>query len=329
MFIGPTFNHNTSLVSKDGRQTHLRLSNEWYNNFFARIQLDLMLADRTNYETAQFINNVRYPREHFKNCCQRIVEDVFNSDGINVGAFLRYLQNQSSFQSMRPGYPFDQENLKLISDSVENKLAQCGRGNQPILFAIRRGRIKQLQHVNLQGANLEEANLRGANLQGANLEGANLRGANLQGANLEGANVKGVDLTEAVLENVCLRGANLSKAILKDTCITFDFICNDRIEFDLRLNLDDVTHSRTLLTAIESIDNAYIELKQDLMRSVLCYMVDKQCFDTIERDVLEVLMDVVSTGMVIDDEMGPTQLTIYMKDPIIFIIIIDVLKKVG
>lgn len=39
--------------------------------------------------------------------------------------------------------------------------------------------------VNLKGANLVKANLRGADLKGANLEDANLRGANLNGADLK------------------------------------------------------------------------------------------------------------------------------------------------
>ena len=47
-----------------------------------------------------------------------------------------------------------------------------------------------LEYANLKGANLEYANLKGANLKGANLEDANLEGANLECANLEGANLK-------------------------------------------------------------------------------------------------------------------------------------------
>ena len=45
------------------------------------------------------------------------------------------------------------------------------------------------QRADLQGANLREADLRGADLQGANLREADLRGADLQGANLREADL--------------------------------------------------------------------------------------------------------------------------------------------
>ena len=51
--------------------------------------------------------------------------------------------------------------------------------------------------ANLTGANLTDANLRGAKLTGANLTGANLRGANLTDAYLTGANLRGANLTGA------------------------------------------------------------------------------------------------------------------------------------
>ena len=46
-----------------------------------------------------------------------------------------------------------------------------------------------LRDANLRGANLRDADLRDADLRGANLYGANLRDANLRGANLYGANL--------------------------------------------------------------------------------------------------------------------------------------------
>jgi len=60
------------------------------------------------------------------------------------------------------------------------------------------------------GANLQDADLKGANLQGAYLQGADLKGANLQGAYLQGA-----DLQDADLKGANLRGANLQDANLQ------------------------------------------------------------------------------------------------------------------
>jgi uncharacterized protein YjbI with pentapeptide repeats len=73
-----------------------------------------------------------------------------------------------------------------------------------------------LSGANLQNADLEEANLRGANLQGANLQNADLEQANLQDANLQQANLSDADLQEANLQNANLQNANLRSADLED-----------------------------------------------------------------------------------------------------------------
>jgi len=66
--------------------------------------------------------------------------------------------------------------------------------------------INKTKNVDLSGAYLECADLRGANLEGANLRGAYLRGAYLRGAYLRGAYLEGADLYGADL-----RGADLSE----------------------------------------------------------------------------------------------------------------------
>jgi len=78
-----------------------------------------------------------------------------------------------------------------------------------------------LRDANLQGAHLTKANLQGANLVGANLQGADLRGVNLMGANLLSANLKGADLRGADLRGANinyakLQGADLEGAIMPD-----------------------------------------------------------------------------------------------------------------
>ena len=72
------------------------------------------------------------------------------------------------------------------------------------------------ERADLRGANLTDANLRGADLGGANLTDANLGGANLRGANLRGADLGGANLRGADLEGANLTGANLRGADLED-----------------------------------------------------------------------------------------------------------------
>ena len=91
---------------------------------------------------------------------------------------------------------------------------------------------KQLNGINLRGANLSEINLEGVNLSGAylndidlsyanlsgtdlcstNLSYACLRGATLRGADLNSADLRGADLHNTNLSGANLRNANLSGA---------------------------------------------------------------------------------------------------------------------
>jgi hypothetical protein len=79
-----------------------------------------------------------------------------------------------------------------------------------------------LSVLNLQGANLSQAQLTGANLReiqlsGANLEGAQLANANLQDAQLVGADLSYAQLSHSNLYKARLMGANLTKAQLIGT----------------------------------------------------------------------------------------------------------------
>src|SRR5215211_7016280 len=67
---------------------------------------------------------------------------------------------------------------------------------------------------NLIDANLSDANLRGAELSDANLSDATLVYANLSDASLNQANLRGAELSDANLNEAVLKGAKLSDATL-------------------------------------------------------------------------------------------------------------------
>lgn len=75
--------------------------------------------------------------------------------------------------------------------------------------------------LDLSGATLTGADLRGANLTGAVLAEAALAGANLQGAALDDADLAGADLSGADLSTASLVGADLSSASLQDTDLEY------------------------------------------------------------------------------------------------------------
>ena len=72
------------------------------------------------------------------------------------------------------------------------------------------------QCVQLQRASLKRARLQGASLDGAQLQGAMLRWARLQGVSLKGTQLQGAVLTWARLQGASLDAAHLQGAVLED-----------------------------------------------------------------------------------------------------------------
>lgn len=68
--------------------------------------------------------------------------------------------------------------------------------------------------ISLRGADLNDANVRGASMGRRRSANVNLKGVNLEGADLEGANLGRVDLAEANLYESDLERANLQDASL-------------------------------------------------------------------------------------------------------------------
>ena len=92
-----------------------------------------------------------------------------------------------------------------------------------------------LSFTYLDRATLIGANLRNADLRGAVLLDANLEGANLSGADLRNADLRGINLSRAVLTNANLSGANLRNADLKlGTIIRAKLLKADLEKADLR-----------------------------------------------------------------------------------------------
>jgi hypothetical protein len=112
-----------------------------------------------------------------------------------------------------------------IKNRYNDKMLLCGE-YESIKDCLEKNRGANLVDANLRGADLRGANLGGANLEGANLRGAYLGGAylggvNLRGAYLGGAYLGGVNLRDAYLGDANLRGANLRGA--KDYYNSIDF----------------------------------------------------------------------------------------------------------
>ena len=103
-----------------------------------------------------------------------------------------------------------------VEKSSEIKIQIKNRFTGAIIFESKKTTIKEaIVEAKENGADLSEADLRGANLRGADLYEADLRGANLRGAYLYEADLRGADLYEADLYGANLRGADLYGANLR------------------------------------------------------------------------------------------------------------------
>jgi Pentapeptide repeats (8 copies) len=110
-----------------------------------------------------------------------------------------------------------------------------------------------LNRANLANANMIRARLRGTNLVAANLHEANLGGADLSGAHLDKANLCRTDLYETILVGACLESANLQGTQLAKTDFRGAQLVNCRI-YGLSawdLIVDDKTSQKDLVIIYE------------------------------------------------------------------------------
>lgn len=103
------------------------------------------------------------------------------------------------------------------------------------------------------------------------LKKVDFSGSDLSGSYLNWADLGGAILRGTILRNIVLYGAILRGAILDDAVITLQLPENwdgDFLETQLN-HLNHLNKGRSLLTAIDSIDDGYAALKIDLMHQVI------------------------------------------------------------
>ena len=123
----------------------------------------------------------------------------------------------------------------------------------------RRDQRRDIQAINLAGADLTRARLTGADLTGADLHSATLTRAGISGADLRGA-----ALTRAALTRAHLRGATLTRADLTDADLTDAHLAGaDLTDADLRgadLTDADLTRAHLRITGLTDEDLGGAEL---------------------------------------------------------------------
>jgi len=101
------------------------------------------------------------------------------------------------------------EHLDKLIESVEDW--NTWRQDNPTIVPALWG--ADLEEADLRGADLKRSDLEEAVLSGADLSISDLRGAKLRGADLRGANLEGADLMEANFKRADLEGVDLRRAI--------------------------------------------------------------------------------------------------------------------
>jgi hypothetical protein len=128
-----------------------------------------------------------------------------------------------------------------------------------------------LTHANLEGATLINASLGGATLIATTLVNANLRNAKFNYANLRGANLRGAILTEAKLEQATLVEADLTGATLTRSSIYGMSVWNVRLEDAEQDNLIITPYHEPTITVddLEVAQFVYLLLDHKKLRNAL------------------------------------------------------------
>jgi len=113
------------------------------------------------------------------------------------------------------------EHLKILEQGVAewNIWREENPDVRPELSSTNLSQVR-INYPGFEGANLCDANFRGADLRFSILNGVHLRGANLTGADLTGADLRRAHFSDAILLNATLFIANLSSARLEEADCT-------------------------------------------------------------------------------------------------------------
>ena len=135
----------------------------------------------------------------------------------------------------------DQSHVDWLREGVEAWNARRASNDfDPDLSGVKLDSLPDLQGCNLEKANLQDAVLIGVDLSESNLANADLRNVSawnarfynaiLYGANLQQADLMGVDFSSAILQRADLTKARLTLADLSDADIRFAAVADARLE---------------------------------------------------------------------------------------------------
>lgn len=172
-----------------------------------------------------WLNQIQRGREQRTTEQQASLERELTRDNQQESLLQAYIDKLSELleKKLRESKPED-ELRKIARVRTLTVLARLdkGRKRSVLQFLYESGLIEKGKSIiDLNGADLSEANLFGVNLFGARLGNADLRGANLREAHLETADLmlaklNSADLSKAYLIEANLNGANLSLADLRE-----------------------------------------------------------------------------------------------------------------
>jgi hypothetical protein len=157
-----------------------------------------------------------------------------SADNQREGALQTYIDNMSEFlleKNLRESRRGGEVQIIARARTLTVLPRLDGLRKSSVLqFLYESGLIyKDMQVIDLLGANLREVNLNETNLSGASLDGASLDGANLSGANLSGANLRDANLRDANLRDANLSGADLSGADLSGAILVGAIVTNKQL----------------------------------------------------------------------------------------------------